>query len=199
MKLRHLLTLLLTAFAISAAEADINIFRPEGEGVKQTPIAVSGYSGEVDQILRFDLAVAGFKFVTKDQANFQLTGSNGAQVEGRLNDGAKPIFAKAYAGGTPRSQAHALADDIVQAVYGTPGIARTKLVFKREVGRAGEIYVSDYDGYNPVAVTADNASVASPTWAAGRKTLYYMSHRNVYADIYSHDLTTGERRAFANY
>src|SRR5687767_12835641 len=198
MKLRHLFTLFVTALTVSAAESDITITR-EGEGLKQTPIAVSGYSGEVDQILRFDLAVAGFKFVPNDQANFKLVGSNGAQVEGRLSDGAKSLLAKAYAGGTPRSQAHALADDVVQAVYGTPGIARTKLVFKRDLGRASEIYVADYDGYNPVAVTADNSIVASPTWAAGRKTLYYMSYRNVYADIYSHDLGTGERRAFANY
>src|SRR5205085_834331 len=91
------------------------------------------------------------------------------------------------------------ADDVVQAVFGTPGIARTKLVFKRDQGKTSEIYVSDYDGFNPVAVTADNSIVASPTWAAGRKMLYYMSYRAVYADIYSHDLTTGERRAFANY
>lgn len=199
MKLWTLFILLVSPLAVSAAELETITVTREGEGVKQTPISVSGYSGEVDSILRFDLSVAGFKFVPADQANFRLTGSNGAQVEGRLNDGAKALFAKAYAGGTPRSQAHALADDVVQAVYGTPGIARTKLVFKRDLGRSSEIYVSDYDGYNPVAVTADNSIVASPTWSVGRKMLYYMSYRNVYADIYSHDLTTGDRRAFANY
>src|SRR5215207_8314239 len=164
MKLSHLLTFVLTALTVSSAESDITVGK-FGEGVKQTPIAVSGFSGEVDSILRFDLSVAGFAFVPNDQANFKLTGANGAQVEGRLNDGAKSLFAKAYAGGTPRSQAHALADDIVQAVYGTPGIARTKLVFKRDLGKASEIYVADYDGFNPVAVTADNSIVASPTWS----------------------------------
>src|SRR5205823_1986763 len=116
---------------------------------------------------------------------YHLTGSNAAQVEGRLNDGAKSILAKAYTGGTPRSQAHALADDVVQAVFGIPGIARTKIVYKRDNGKTSEIYVSDYDGFNPVAVTADNSIVASPTWAAGRKMLYYMSYRAVYADIYT--------------
>jgi TolB protein len=199
MKLRHFLLLITATVTGFAAEQDITIFKPEGEGVKQTPIAVSGYSGEVDSILRFDLSVAGFKFVPNDQANFKLVGSNAAQVEGRLSDGAKSLFAKAYAGGNARSQAHALADDIVQAVFGVPGIARTKLVFKRDLGRSSEIYVADYDGFNPVAVTADNSIVASPTWSTGRKMLYYMSYRNVYADIYSHDLTTGDRRAFANY
>jgi TolB protein len=194
---KHLILVLATTFVGFAAE-DINIGK-EGEGVKTTPISVSGYSGEVDSILRFDLSVAGFRFTNEANSNYHLTGANATQVEGRLNDGAKPVFAKAYAGGTPRSQAHALADDIVQAVFGVPGIARTKIVFKRDLGKTSEVYVADYDGFNPVAVTADNSIVASPTWASGRKTLYYMSYRAVYADIYSHDLTTGERKVFANY
>src|SRR5436190_15604601 len=158
----------LIAATVVAFPADEVTITKDPEPVKQTPISVSGYSGEVDSILRFDLSVAGFKFVANDQANFHLTGSNAAQVEGRLLDGAKSILAKAYAGGTPRSQAHALADDIVQAVFGVPGIARTKIVYKRDNGKTSEIYVSDYDGFNPVAVTADNSIVASPTWAAGR-------------------------------
>ncbi|HEY6227926.1 MAG TPA: hypothetical protein VI282_12455, partial [Verrucomicrobiae bacterium] len=198
MKLSYLLSIIVTAFIASAAEQEITVTK-ENDPEKKTPISVSGYSGEVDKILRFDLTVAGFKFVANDQSTLHLTGSNAAQVEGRLMDGAKPLLAKAYAGGTPRSQAHALADDIVQAVFNIPGIARTKIVFKRDLGRTGEIYVSDYDGFNPVAVTADNATVASPTWGAGRKMLYYMSQRKTYADIYSHDLSTGERKVFANY
>src|ERR1041385_1151685 len=167
MKLSYLFLFVFTAFVASAADADITIGKGENDPEKKTPISISGYSGEVDRILRFDLSVAGFKFVPNDQANFHHTGSNNGQTEGRLLDGAKSILAKAYAGGTPRSQAHALADDVVQAALGTPGIARTKIVFKRDLGHTGEIYVSDYDGFNPVAVTADNANIASPTWAAG--------------------------------
>src|SRR4051812_28854042 len=117
MKLSVLLTLVATTLVSYAADT-IDITKIGDEGLKQTPISVSGYSGEVDSILRFDLSVAGFKFVANDQANFHLTGANATQVEGRLNDGAKPVFAKAYSGGSPRTQAHQLADDVVQAVYG---------------------------------------------------------------------------------
>jgi TolB protein len=199
MKLRVLCLLVATMFVALAAGQEVRIGKEGEEGVKQTPISVSGYSGEVDSILRFDLSVAGFKFVPNDQANYHLTGANATQVEGRLLDGTKSLLAKAYAGGTPRSEAHALADDIVQAVFGVPGIARTKIVFKRDLGKTSEVYVSDYDGFNPVAVTADKSIVASPTWGPGHKMLYYMSYRAVYADIYSHDLTTGERKKFADY
>src|SRR6476469_5581486 len=128
MKFKYFIAVLASALIGSAAENVIIVDKPGDDTVKQTPISVSGYSGEVDSVLRFDLSVAGFKFVSTDQANYHLTGSNSGQVEGRLNDGAKSILAKAYTGGTPRSQAHALADDIVQAVFGVPGISRTKLV-----------------------------------------------------------------------
>src|SRR5687768_18384465 len=105
MKLRNFLTTL-TLLTTSAFAADpIDIVGVGSDPAKQTPIAVSGYSGEVDAILRFDLSVAGFKFVPADQANYRLTGSNAAQVEGRLMDGGKNVLAKAYTGGTPRSQA----------------------------------------------------------------------------------------------
>src|SRR5438128_1603976 len=102
--------LVATMFVGLAADQEVRIGKEGEEGVKQTPISVSGYSGEVDSILRFDLSVAGFKFVTTDQANYHLTGSNNGQVEGRLMDGTKSLLAKAYAGGSPRTQAHTLAD-----------------------------------------------------------------------------------------
>ncbi len=198
MKLRTFTAALLACLTtLFAADRDVEIIK-DPEPTKLIPISISGFSGEVDAVVRFDLSIAGFRIVTQG-SQYALTGANTGQVEGRLNDGANSILAKAYSGGSPRSQAHALADDVVQAILGTPGVARTKIVFKRDMGKFGEIYVADYDGHNPIAVTADNAIVASPTWGLGRKMLYYMSHRAVYADIYSHDLSTGERKIFAKY
>lgn len=201
MKLRITTTLLsVLTLSLFAAEGDL-IITKEGEGSKLIPLSVSGFSGEVDKVLRFDLSVAGFELTTTDKAQWILTGANGEQVEGRLTDALSRAskLAKAYAGGTARSQAHALADDVALAVFGIPGVARTKIVFKQDMGKSGEIYVADYDGHGPTAVTADKAIVASPTWGTGRKMLYYMSHRAVYADIYAHDLVTGERKVFAKY
>jgi len=197
MKLR---SFLLTLTLIPAAFAQEITIDKTGDPSKLIPLSISGYSGEVDKIVRFDLSIAGFDLVSESAARFVLKGSNTGQVEGRLTDASKnSLLAKAYAGGTPRSQAHALADDVVQLVMKTPGVARTKIVFKRDLGQSAEIYVSDYDGFNPIAVTDDKARVISPSWGPGRQMLYYTSYRSKYADIYSHNLTTGERRAVAEY
>lgn len=200
MKFRILATLTCLFSCALISAQDVIIDKP-GDSSKKIPLSISGFSGEVDRVIRFDLGIAGFELTTADKAQWILAGSNADQVEARLTDALSKAskLAKAYAGGTARSQAHALADDVVQAILGVPGVARTKIVFKRDLGKSGEIYVSDYDGNGSVAVTADNAIVASPTWGIGRKMLYYMSHRAVYADIYSHDLVTGERKVFAKY
>lgn len=200
MKLRSFLfTILasLTPFAFAADVIDIDATAQN----KLVPISISGFSGEVDGVLKFDLGIAGFRLTSESDAQYNLKGSNAGQVEGRLTDRLSNAnkLAKAYTGGTPRSQAHALADDVVQAILGIPGISRTKIVFKRDMGAFGELYVADYDGNNPVAVTADHALVAGPSWGPGRKMLYYTSYREKYADIYSHDLTTGDRRPVARY
>lgn len=167
---------------------------------KLIPLHVSGYSGEVDRILKYDLEIAGFRLTDAEAAKYLLAGKNTDQVEGRLADSNKtPMLAKAYSGGSLRTQAHSLADDVVQAILGKPGIARTKIVFKCDTGPHSEIYICDYDGGNPVAVTRDDNIVAAPTWSPGRRMLYYTSYKSGYPDIYSHDLTTGERRAFAHF
>jgi TolB protein len=195
----QLLTLALALMPVFAAE-DLPDITRLGDASKLIPLSISGYSGEVDSVLKFDLGIAGFAIVAEDQAHFNLSGSNSDHVEGRLTDRAKNSkLGKSYAGGSLRTQAHALADDVVQTLLGTPGISRTKIAFKRDMGSFGEIYIADYDGFNPVAVTSDKALVASPTWGPGRRMLYYTSYRATYPDIYSHDLTTGDRKAFARY
>ncbi len=167
------------------------------------PIAMSGYSGEVDRVLRFDLEIAGFKFVGESDSSCQyvLKGGNSGQVEGRLTDALKraTLFAKAYSGGSVRSQAHALADDVVLAVTGKPGIARTKIAFKVSHGQTSEIYVADYDGHGAVPATQDKSIAAAPTWRPGHRTLVYTTYKLNNPDIVSHDLDSQERRVVARY
>jgi len=165
------------------------------------PISIAGYSNDVESILKFDLEIAGFSLSLGDKAAFALESTGVGGVEGRLTERSTKavLFANAYNGGTRRTQAHALADDVVKAVLHTPGIARTKIAFKVDTGSNSEIYVSDYDGFGATAITADHAIVAAPAWAPGRKSIYYTSYKSGHPDIYSHDLGSGERRMLANY
>ena len=191
--------LLALALGTFAAEEKLDITK---DATHLIPVALSGYTGEAASVLRFDLEVAGFKIVGPGEAQFIVTGKNNGQVEGRVTDRinkATIMEAKAYANGSQRLQAHWLADDIVFALTGKPGIAKTKIAFKGEVGKHSEIFIADYDGHNAVAVTRDSTIVAAPCWVPGRRILYYTSYKSGYPDIYSHDLSSGERRVFSRY
>jgi TolB protein len=163
-------------------------------------VNISGFSGEVNEVLNFDLYVMGFANVPADQAKYLIHGSANPNVQGTATDrvNKQVLLNKAYTGSSLRRQAHAFADDLVAALNPPyQGIAQTKIAFKG--GASSEIYIADFDGHNAQAVTHDNALVAAPTWAPGHQTLYYTSYRLGSPDIFRHDLTTGARTAFARY
>ncbi len=177
--------------AESSGRFDLNRYPTSTEPF---PLAITGFSGEVLSTLRFDLEVAGCKAVSETEAQLILAGSNAGQVEGRLMDRNKSIvFSKAYNGGAPRQQAHALADDVVKALGGR-GVAQTQIAFKGEITQGkSEVYVADYDGHNAQKATSDGSIVAAPTWVPGKRALVYTSYRLGNPDIFFHDLS-GSRR-----
>jgi TolB protein len=191
---RLALVLATTVSLIHAAD-DSGVIRISERAQKTIPIALTGFSGESGQVLRFDLEVAGFDVVPVASAQYEVAGANNGNLQGTLTDTGNhhPLFARAYPGGTPRAQAHMLADDVVKAVTGQPGIARTRIAYKIDQGRTKEIYVSDYDGGNPFRATEDHSIAASPAWVPGKLKLFYTSYRSGNPDVYSHDLQTGTR------
>jgi TolB protein len=212
MKNNHL-NLLRIGLACLVAAGALNLSRGQDEIQVQKqlnvlgqtkPILVSldGFSGEVAEALKFDLYVQGFNFVAPDAAQYQISGSNAGNVQGRVVDrfAKSTRLSRSYTGASLRRQAHAFADDIVQAVTGKQGIAQTKIAFKVEAaGGNGEIYVADFDGHNPQAITHDATIVAAPAWVPSRLALCYNSYKLNNPDIYYHNLSTGERRVVARY
>src|ERR1700722_12243822 len=203
--LKICLPIFLVAFALNFSSAqneitishDINVI-----GQKPIPVSLDGFSGEVENILKFDLYVQGFSFVSPDAAQYQISGSNSGNVIGRVSDkfARKEILSRSYTGASLRRQAHAFADDIVFAITGKKGIAQTKIAFKAQNENGdGEIYVSDFDGGNPQAVTHDNSIVAAPAWTPGRLSLFYTSYQPGNPDIFYHNLSTGQRRVVAGF
>jgi len=169
---------------------------------KPIPVSLDGFGSEVTDILKFDLYVQGFTFVSPDAAQYQISGSSAGNVVGRLVDrfAKKTMLSRSYNGSTLRRQAHAFADDIVLAITGQKGIAQTRIAFKVQASNGdGKIYVSDFDGHNAQSITPDAAIVAAPTWTPGREVLYYTSYKLGNPDIFYHNLSTGERRVIAGY
>jgi TolB protein len=191
----------LAAAAYAQQELDITK-EVTGGWPPPVPISISGFTGEVDAVLKQDIVFMGMENVTPAKAKFLVTGNNASRVEGRVIDkfdNKMKLAPKGYTGGTLRAQAHAFADDVALAITGKPGIAQTKIAFKVESGpRLSEVYVADYDGFNARQVTPDHSAVAAPTWAS-RTMLLYASYKLGPVYVYSHDLPTGARRAVARY
>jgi TolB protein len=169
---------------------------------KPIPVSLEGFGSDVADVLKFDLYVQGFSFVAPDAAQYQISGTSTGSVQGRVVDrfAKSTILSRNYTGAVLRRQAHAFADDIVQAITHKNGIAQTKIAFKAQGANGnGEIYVADFDGHNAQSVTHDNTIVAAPAWVPGRLALYYDSYKLDNPDIWYHDLTTGQRRVVAHY
>ena len=204
MKKNLLITIALLALNLSRAQ-EINI-QTEINVIGQTkpiPVALSGFTGEGAEVLKFDLYVQGFSFVTPDAAQYLISGSDAGGVTGTVTDkvARKIILSRSYNGASLRRQAHLFADEIVQAALNKKGIGQTKIAFKAQPGGigAGEIYVADFDGRGAQAVTGDSAIVAKPAWVPGRLALYYTSYARGNPDIFYHSLSTGQRRPIAGY
>jgi TolB protein len=163
-------------------------------------VSMSGFTGEAAEVLQFDLYVQGFGFTNAEAAQYLISGSNNGDLQGRAIDKItqKPLVSKAYKGGTLRRQAHTFADEFVEALS-RKGIARTKIAYKKSVGRNSEIYVSDFDGFDETAATHDNTLVAAPCWVPGKFALCYDSYKLGNPAIFYHDLATGERSKVAYY
>ncbi|MCC7007830.1 MAG: PD40 domain-containing protein [Acidobacteria bacterium] len=108
----------------------------------------------------------------------------------------------------PRGCAHAIADDVHKQVRGLDGVARTKIAFasdrhgSRVAGRPSqtaaaskEIYISDYDGANPMRVTVNGSLNCCPAWSAAGNLLSYVSWQSGLPDIYVANLAQPGRPA----
>jgi len=189
-------------FATSvAAQSDNSGVEIRGQTVRVIPIAISGFPDEVRKILEFDLYVVGFDLASA-KPQYQLSGTAQDEIRGTLADATsqQAIFSRAYPGGSTRAQAHALANDVVKSLLQLPGIAQTKIAFRNLPGQrnakgetVSEVWASDYDGANGVALTADNSISFGPNWVPGQLRLFYTSFRAARPEIYLQDLRSGDR------
>jgi TolB protein len=125
-----------------------------------------------------------------------------AVVEGRLFDVAtgNMVFGKRYVGDPKfyRLIIHRFADDIVFHLTGEKGVAQTRIAYVSGVSRtAKEIFVMDYDGANPVAVTGNQSINLSPRWSPDGRMVAYTSYRNGNPDLFVLNFDSGRREVLS--
>lgn len=92
-----------------------------------------------------------------------------------------------------RQAVHRLADQVVQAALGAPGIAATRVLFVKD----GKAYQIDQDGAHLKLVSSSDRQAMSPTWAPDGRRLAYMEFAAGRGQLFVQDMATGERRAVA--
>jgi TolB protein len=126
-----------------------------------------------------------------------------AVLEGRLFDVAtgNMVFGKRYVGDAKfyRLIVHRFADDIMFHLTGEKGVAQTRIAFVSAVSRtAKEIFVMDYDGAQPSALTGNQSINLSPRWSPDGRMIAYTSYRNGNPDLFVLNFDSGRRDALSS-
>ncbi len=176
---------------------------------------------EVEATLRADLEASGI-FHLQGPAELAIAAEVGSEVEryrslgneawlagevkqtpttlvfeGRIFDlkSGEQILGKRYSGefSLARRIAHSFADEVVLYFTGRPGIALTTVAFASDRDGDKELYLMDYDGWNPRRITAHRSTSMSPEWSPQGDGVAYVSFFGGSPGIYLVDLASGRK------
>lgn len=101
--------------------------------------------------------------------------------------------------GSYRRLAHMIADRVVEHVAAERPFFTTRLVYISKATGSEEVCVCDYDGANPVRLTADNSLNISPCWDSRGDKVLFTSYRRGKQQLWEHDVGSGKEKLIANY
>lgn len=158
----------------------------------------------LDQFKVTDWSSVGAEFVLKAAV---ITEGRNIALEAHLYDtfGAKQVLAKRYISTPDDLQVlgHTLANNIVEALTGMPGIFMTKIAMTCSRTGKKEIYVTDFDGTDAKQITRHRSIAFAPAWSPdGSKLAYslYNRHRNNIKniDLYEYNFVDNTVRMLSN-
>lgn len=167
-------------------------------------------SASFRRTLESDLTRSGwFNLSGGGRAEFTVIGSaqaEGAQIvircEAYNTMTRERCMSKTYQGEEreTRSLAHRVADDLVLALTGQPGMAASKIVMVGNRTGRKELYICDADGAGLRQLTRDNAISIAPRWSPdGRQIVYTSYYRTQFPDVFLITLASGARQCLADF
>ena len=88
-----------------------------------------------------------------------------------------------------RLAVHRVADQVLQATLGAPGIAATRILFVRD----GKVYSIDQDGADVDLVSSSDHQALSPAWSRDGRRFAYMEFSEGHGQLFVQDVATRRR------
>lgn len=157
----------------------------------------AGVAGDLGRVLRES---GYFNVKAPGPGMFVVTGgSDGTQVDGILTGPqGQSLFRRGYRNASVRNNVGRLADDIIEAIVGVPGINAAKIVFSASSGGSKEIFQCNGDGSGVIQLTTDRAISVSPSLSPKGDYIAYTSYLSGYPDIYTIDMNGRRRQRIVN-
>ena len=133
---------------------------------------------------------AGFDLLVRSE--YSLKGER-LTIEFRLFDviNRKLITAKRYLGAAKdlRRFSHSFADEVLQAITGEKGVFTTRIAYVSTQTGNKEIYVMDWDGYNPLPLTKNGSINLNPDFSPDGREIVFTSYKRGNPDLYRRSLS----------
>ncbi|MCB9687344.1 MAG: Tol-Pal system beta propeller repeat protein TolB [Alphaproteobacteria bacterium] len=97
-----------------------------------------------------------------------------------------------------RQLGHAIANQVLLATTGSPGVFGSRLAAVGTKTGNKEIYLMDLDGHGVTPVTRNGAINLSPAWSPDGSQIAWTSYKKANPDLYVKDLGTGRTRTISN-
>ncbi|KIC72274.1 Protein TolB [Neochlamydia sp. TUME1] len=201
---------------------------------QENPAFTAHYIQQLEQVLQFDLNHNGMTFTLKNESkapvgNF-LDAVNSSswkslnvyyvlkilikdnQMSARMlsmsSDHEKSVNNIPLSGdlSQDRRQIHRLADSLHKSLFGSEGIASTRIIYTCKTSHGlksiAEVWEADYDGANARQITHENSLIVTPTYIPPQQghasgSIMYVSYRAGQSKIYIASLKDGVGRRFS--